>query len=1226
MKKIRRIDWVVVIASLVFAVSCSGGGCGGCDGMEPIPGGFPVDKRQPNAAQVRVSSTALTKISADPAAILGPLIGGAMNGTIEFAIPASCGGNPEVCCVNGMPATTCGPLEIDLAQRAGDPPRLTLTPVSGAGRLDLTIRTRLKTMMNLPIRYDTGFLGTISCDVAIDTTDGDTPDLRIDAQIAFTQDPTAGTTRISAQNVTVSQLENDDVSLSGGIGCTIGSAFIGAFLGTLTDQVEGMLQDTINDGVCKSCDSGQVAECGSSFATACTDGTCMIGDRCLQALGLDGRMRGVSLFGGFSPGTTGALDLYEVAGGYATTNQNGIALGLLGGMQPGGEVRDRCGPSAQEPAAVTVPVSPFFQGNTRPDTSAPFDVAFGLHKSQLAAFSWAGYEGGLLCLTVGASTVEQLSTDTLSLLSRSLGNLVETNSPMAVGLRPQSPPQITLGKNTFMDDGQGNQRLVEPLLDIQFEAMEIDFFVSVDDQWIRAFTVVADVHLPLGLQTSSASELVPVFGDLGDAFTNLSVKNTDAITESPAELEALFPTVLELVLPQLAGGLGGFELPALGGLRLQVTDITAVDNDEFLAIFANLVTATQAPPPVATRVTLAGVSEPDAAVAGQATQWKAHRPPSVTLDFGDASDLEYSVRIDGGAWSPWSTNRRPTLAPRTFWLPGKHTIEVRAREIGRPETMDPTPEVIEVLLGTDVPLGNGRLANNGFHGQANEQGCGGCASSHPASGGPLALALLLVVLPLRRARRRLHAALSSLRRLGPVAVLAAIATLPGCSCGSDNPCGDVECQPGEITNGGLGRYTSIAGDADRVLAATYDQGLGDLVVADVTDPASPVYVVADGVPDLTPTYDPSTYRGGIEDAGPDVGAWTSIAISNGLAKVAYQDRDNRALKYAYETARGAWASYTVDEGDADIGSHAALAIDADGDPAIAYLAVGVDDGSGQRITELRLARSTAAAPRSEAEWSTSVIARATGTCAGLCGDGTVCVAGTPETCQATTSDCASTCGEGTACIGGSCQDTVGEPTMATLATGTGLFVNLLVLPDGRLAAVYYDRNAGALVLSQESTRGGNDFTHTTLDATTPGDRGMWASALVDSSGTIHVAYQDALGDQLLYVSYAGGAVTGPEVVDDGQRAGDRPHNVGAASSIYLANGAPAIAYQDGTTADVYVATRGGSGWTTAAFADGPLLDGFSIAATTAHGDAPYIAWGALDPSLFPLHSLVVQTP
>jgi len=37
-------------------------------------------------------------------------------------------------------------------------------------------------------------------------------------------------------------------------------------------------------------------------------------------------------------------------------------------------------------------------------------------------------------------------------------------------------------------------------------------------------------------------------------------------------------------------------------------------------------------------------------------------------------------------------NRRPTLAPKLFWLPGQHKIEVRAREVGRPETIDTTPE------------------------------------------------------------------------------------------------------------------------------------------------------------------------------------------------------------------------------------------------------------------------------------------------------------------------------------------------------------------------------------------------------------------------------------------------------------------------------------------------------------------------------------------------------
>jgi len=67
-----------------------------------------------------------------------------------------------------------------------------------------------------------------------------------------------------------------------------------------------------------------------------------------------------------------------------------------------------------------------------------------------------------------------------------------------------------------------------------------------------------------------------------------------------------------------------------------------------------------------------------------------------------------------------------------------------------------------------------------------------------------------------------------------------------------------------------------------------------------------------------------------------------------------------------------------------------------------------------------------------------------------------------------------------------------------------------------------------------------------------------------------------------------------------------------------------IAYQDGLKADVSLAAKSGATWTTNAVAATPLLDGFSIAATTGHG-TPYVAWGALDPSTTPLGSLVVQT-
>src|SRR5262245_14138003 len=103
----RRHDWIVVLASLAIAVSGCGGGCGGC-GIQPIPGGFPVAKRTPNAGQIRVTPTALSAITSDPAAIIGGLVGNAMNGVITFNVPGSCGGNPEICCVNNMPSATCG--------------------------------------------------------------------------------------------------------------------------------------------------------------------------------------------------------------------------------------------------------------------------------------------------------------------------------------------------------------------------------------------------------------------------------------------------------------------------------------------------------------------------------------------------------------------------------------------------------------------------------------------------------------------------------------------------------------------------------------------------------------------------------------------------------------------------------------------------------------------------------------------------------------------------------------------------------------------------------------------------------------------------------------------------------------------------------------------------------------------------------------------------------------
>ncbi|HEY4055259.1 MAG TPA: hypothetical protein VGM39_01580, partial [Kofleriaceae bacterium] len=496
MKQIRRIDWVVVVTAMFFAMGCSGS-CGGCSSLEPIPGGFPSAKRTANAAQVRVTPTGLAKITADPAGLVGPLLGSATGGKIDFNIPASCS-DPKICCVNNVPSATCGPIEIDLNRVGNEAPRLELVPQSGSSTVKVTIRARINTVMDFPISYS-----LLSCSgVGIHSGNGSIPDVTITADLALTQDGTSGNTRIAMNNVDLANFEDDDLDLGS---CSFLNFAKGTIIGLFKSQLTGQLSSAVNDQVCKTCTT--VADCGSEFATSCSaDGVCIeSGTTCLQETGLVGRLRAAGLFGSFSPGTTGAIDLYEALGGYATTDTNGISLGLRGGMQPAGAARDRCGPIGVEPAPVTIAQSPTFQGNARTDVAGnpTFDVAIGLSQNQLDQFAYAGYDGGFLCLTVGHQTVAQLTTDTLSLLSRSLGNLTGgTNAPMAVGLRPQSAPIITLGKNVFTDDGAGGMTLTEPLLDIKFNAMEIDFFASVDEQWIRVFTVVSDVHLPIGLQTS----------------------------------------------------------------------------------------------------------------------------------------------------------------------------------------------------------------------------------------------------------------------------------------------------------------------------------------------------------------------------------------------------------------------------------------------------------------------------------------------------------------------------------------------------------------------------------------------------------------------------------------------------------------------------------------------------------------------------------------------------
>jgi hypothetical protein len=386
------------------------------------------------------------------------------------------------------------------------------------------------------------------------------------------------------------------------------------------------------------------------------------------------------------------------------------------------------------------------------------------------------------------------------------------------------------------------------------------------------------------------------------------------------------------------------------------------------------------------------------------------------------------------------------------------------------------------------------------------------------------------------------------------------AVLPGCSCGgsSATECAgpDGECLEGSVERGPTGRWSSTAISADRLVVSGYEETLGDLVLIEVDDDGEASYTVVDGLPpDTLPTYD-GGYRDGVVQPGPNVGAYTSIVLRDGHALIAYQDLDAGSLKLAREDGDGDWHVSLVDDddaGDAVIGQYASLAVGADGIPTIAYLAVGLSDGGDGQLSQLRYARAASSEPSSPDDWTVEVL--------------------------------------GEQAIGPA-------PAFYDLPQGVGLFASNLLLPDGRAAVVFYDREGGALRVAEQ--QGGWDLA--TLDGGGDMDRGAWADALVDEAGTVHIAYQDAIGDQLLYTTWDGGEAGSIEVVDDGVRDGEtRTHPVGASASLFIdSSGAISIAYQDGATSDLVIARRASGSWTRDDLGS-PLLDGFHVSAASREG-------------------------
>jgi MYXO-CTERM domain-containing protein len=585
-------------------------------------------------------------------------------------------------------------------------------------------------------------------------------------------------------------------------------------------------------------------------------------------------------------------------------------------------------------------------------------------------------------------------------------------------------------------------------------------------------------------------------------------------------------------------------------------------------------------------------------------------------DFvSDASELTGRYRLAGangqpGTWSDW--------LPLTA-LDGIATGEATSIDVQVQDAAKNIGTVVQPLIRgrPDPTLGSGSSCGCTVPGSSPDSRVGIVAS--------LALLAMLGGLAVRRRRTtRSHAAVLAMSSLGVVA-----ATTQGCACGSSpgatTGCGaDCNSMCGTPGDPGLiGSYTSLATAPDGSLwVAGYDDAdltnsylWGDLVVGKYDANAKQVqWVTVDGLPDLPSGQcapnDPTSWRHGLTDAGPDVGLWTSTQVdSSGNVMVSYYDTTNKALKFASSKDGQSWSVHTVMQDPAkDIGRYSKMLLVGD-KPVVGFLVMEAGT-NGTAKSRLTLATAQSSPPKSPTDWSfqDAVVDDNEACQAQFCPTGQVCVVAT-GVCQATVTGCTAS-GMATDCsmtssIGGAkqaCVTVMNAATCSNIAqtsdvhTYPNAAADYISMAQGAqgLGIVVYDRTRGNLV---GISNAGNKWTALILDGqmganTDPmrvdtGDVGVGASLAIGGNGDWHVSYVNGFTEALQYLTVPGGDLTKPgkpEVVDDGIHGDGQPmgmspinadgqHIMGDDSSITIdSSGNLRIVYQDATVGALREAT------------------------------------------------------
>ncbi|MBK6688599.1 MAG: hypothetical protein IPG45_29275 [Deltaproteobacteria bacterium] len=354
----------------------------------------------------------------------------------------------------------------------------------------------------------------------------------------------------------------------------------------------------------------------------------------------------------------------------------------------------------------------------------PYHLGMTLASTYLNQIFYAVHRSGTLCLKLGSEDVRELTggaftlnASLLSLLASDISQLATDRAPVIVELKPRQAGTVELGtgEQTGMD-AMGNPTY-DWLIKLRLQDLGIAFHVLMQDRYVRVFEVTADVFVGLNINVLPDNKLQVNLGELRiDDFQ----QDFNEILPN-ADFAMVLPTLLDLALGAFLNQALTFDLDlttslsdALNGAPIFMR-INEIFRDGIQQDYLTLNLTFSDNPAfslTAAADTRARLHPMDNGLLDRTLEGPTRPTGRVRLEVGegllytDAHALEYQLRVDGGLWQIW----RPAREDGTLYvedarlrMPGRHAVEVRARNIGDYQSLDPTPVELTAVVDPFAP-------------------------------------------------------------------------------------------------------------------------------------------------------------------------------------------------------------------------------------------------------------------------------------------------------------------------------------------------------------------------------------------------------------------------------------------------------------------------------------------------------------------------------------------